>query len=108
MSRKTTELISLQARKQLLIVESELNRAQVLAEWTELRKGLEPLVDRVATVGSFVESAARIGTSFSSLFQEFPRANKNGDGRKPSWVSRIVSGARVGIYLWSALRSHRR
>jgi len=108
MSRKTTELTALTARKQLLIVESELNRSQLVAEWAEVRKGLESLAGRVATVGRFAESTAKVGTSFSSLFREFPWTNKNGDDRKSSWVSRFFSGARAGIYLWSALRSHRR
>jgi hypothetical protein len=108
MSRKTTDLTGLQTRKQLLVVESELNRVQLVAEWREMKVGIEHLAGQVMAVGSMAESAAKIGTSFAGFFRGFSTQKKNDDGKKPSWISTVFSGARAGISLWSALRSHLR
>jgi len=98
----------LQTRKQLLVLESELNRAQFVAEWQEVKAGVEHLAGQVSAVGSLAESAARIGTSFAGFFRGFSHPQKNEDGKKSSWISTVFNGARAGISLWSTLRSHLR
>ena len=108
MSRKTTELTALQTRKQLLLVESELNRVQMVAEWEKVKVGLEQATRQITAVGSLLESAAKIGTSFTGFFQGFSDPDKNSDGEKTSWISRVFTGARAGASLWAALRSHLR
>ena len=106
MHPKTTDLTGLQARKQLLIVESELNRAQLVAEWREVKTGMVRLADQISTVGSMAESIAKISASISTLFRGFSR--NNGDGQESSWISTLFKGARAGASWWSSFRSHSR
>jgi hypothetical protein len=105
MSRKTTELTALQTRKQLLLVESELNRLQLTAEWQTLKAGLDQKARQVAAVSSMIESAAKIGTSFTGFFDDLGGDDKKSGDKKSSWISRMVGGVRSGFSLWSALRS---
>lgn len=108
MSRKTTELTTLQTRKQLLLIESELNRVQLAADWQQVKAGLEQTARQINAVTSMIESAARIGTSFTGFFQGASSSDKNDKGKKTSWISRIFNGARAGFSLWSTLKSQRR
>lgn len=109
MSQKSTRLTGLQARKNLLIVESELNRVQLAAAWRELKIGLEQVTGRIATVSSAAEAAAKIGASVIGFFRGFStRENKERTNGKKSWLSTVFNGTRAGVSLWSAIRSHLR
>jgi hypothetical protein len=54
MSGKNFHLTPLESRKQLLLVESELNRAQLLNELRDLSTEIQHLKGQVQAVGSLV------------------------------------------------------
>ena len=110
MFRKASGLSELQARKQLLIVESELNRARLVADWSEMRDHFEHLGGRITRIGTVAESAARIASSAAGIFRGIFSRRKAPDGpiRKASLIYSVFNGARAGMSLWSSLRSHSR
>jgi hypothetical protein len=105
MPGKNFRLTPLESRKQLLLVESELNRVQLLNELRDLKNEIHRLENQVCAVGSLASSAAKLATIFSAIRSAFThRADvKNG---KPSWISTLLNGARAGASIWGALRSH--
>jgi hypothetical protein len=105
MSGKNLHLTPLEARKQLLLVESELNRAQLLNELRELRNEIHHLKDQVHAIGSLASSATKLATTFSAIGNAFTHKNPE-EKKKTSWISTILNGARTGASIWGALRSH--
>ncbi len=105
MPGKNLQLTSLESRKQLLLVESELNRAQLLNELRDLKIELHQLKAQALAIGSIVSSAAKLARTFSTIGNFFtPRDNH--EGGRSSWVSTLLNGARMGASIWGALRSH--
>jgi hypothetical protein len=105
MSGKNFQLTPLESRKQLLLVESELNRAQLVAELRDFKNELHQLEDQMQAIGSLASSAATLVNTFSAIGSAF--AHRDGEDRKgKSWISTLLNGARTGVSLWSALRSH--
>jgi len=105
MSGEKSHLTSLETRKQLLLVESELNRAQLLNELREFKNEIHHLKHQVWEMGSIAASAAKLATTFSSIGQAFSHRNED---EKPSWISTLLKGAKAGTSLWLLLRSCRR
>jgi hypothetical protein len=105
MPGKNFHLTPLESRKQLLLVESELNRAQLVNELRDLKSEIHYLKNQVQAVGSLVSSAAKLATTFSAIGSAFTHraAGKNG---KSSWISTLLNGARTGASIWGALQSH--
>jgi hypothetical protein len=103
MSGKTTGLSALESRKQLLLLESELNRAHLVNEWRDVQNGVCYYLDQMRAVGSIASSAARITSSVAGLFSGGP--SKPAEAEKPSMVSTLFKGARAGFSLWSKLRA---
>jgi hypothetical protein len=106
MSGKTTGLTALETRKQLLLVESELNRAQLINEVRDLKNEFHRLKHQVEAVGSIAASAAKLAATFSSIGSAFSHNDKS--EKKSSWVSTLLSGARTGASLWLTLKSYLR
>jgi len=106
MSGKTTGLTALETRKQLLLVESELNRAQLINEVRDLKNEFHHLKRQLEAIGSIAASAAKLAGTFSSIGSVFSHHEKE-DG-KPSWISTLAKGARTGASLWVALKSYLR
>jgi hypothetical protein len=105
MPGKNFHLTPLESRKQLLLVESELNRAQLLNELRDFKSEVLQLKDQVQAVGSLASSAAKLATTFSAIGNAF--THRNGDEKgKSSWISTLLNGARTGASIWGALRSH--
>lgn len=102
---KDFHLTTLESRKQLLRVESELNRAQLFNELRDFKKEIHHLQDQVAAMSSIVSSVAKLATTFSVIGGVFARSN-NEEKKKSSWVSTLFRGARAGASIWSALRSN--
>jgi len=102
MSGKKSQLTSLETRKQLLLVESELNRAQLLNELRDFKSEIRHLKHQVLEIGSIATSAAKLATTFSAIGQAFSHRN---EGEKPSWISTLLNGAKAGTSLWLLLRS---
>ena len=104
MSGKTTGLTALETRKQLLLVESELNRAQLINEVRDLKNEFHHLKRQAQAIGSIAASAVKLAGTFSSIGNIFSHPDK--DEGKPSWASRLLKGIKTGATLWSALRKN--
>jgi hypothetical protein len=105
MPGKNFHLTPLESRKQLLLVESELNRAQLLNELRDFKNEIRALKNQMQAIGSFAASAAKLATTFSAIGTAFTHRD-GGDNGKSSWISKLLNGARTGAELWTTLRSH--
>ena len=57
---KKPRLNPLESRKQLLIAESELNRAQLVQEWQTMADGVRSVTDRARTISAIASTAASL------------------------------------------------
>ena len=95
----------LESRKQLLIAESELNRAQLGGDLDALAAGVRTLADNAKSFGAIASSAALLVAGLAT----FRRGKKPGDaGGKPSRLQTILKGAGWISTLWLAFRSRGR
>ena len=97
---KETRLSSLAARRQLLVLESELNRVLLMKELDEWKAEADRLAGQArvlggiaSSVGSAVEMLMKNQQLFSGTREKFPR------------LFGFLRGARAGASLWSAIRS---
>ena len=98
---KKSRVSPLESRKQLLIVESELNRAQLTQEWGAVTAGVRTLTGRVKSFG-LIASAAALLVAGLAVF----RRGKCVDADvKPSWLQTILKGAGLVSTLWLAFRA---
>lgn len=93
----------LAARKERLIAESELNRAQMVHEWQMLADGVQSFGRRARTISWLASAAASLaaGFAFFRRKQSAPVTGKN------SWLQTILKGAQLAGALWSEFRSRR-
>jgi CII-binding regulator of phage lambda lysogenization HflD len=102
MSGKTIGLTPLETRKQLLLMESEMNRLQWEHELRELKAALHQIQHQAQAVGSLASSAARLATVISDIHGAFSqRAENNGN---KSFLSKMFNGLRMGTSLFGAFR----
>jgi hypothetical protein len=101
---KTSRLNPLDLRKQLLIAESELNRAQLAAELIELTAGFRAVTDRARSFGSIASSAAALVAGLAA----FRRGKTAVAGAKSSWLQTLLNGAGLISTLWLAFRPQER
>jgi hypothetical protein len=95
---------TLATRKELLLAESELNRAQLAREMADFRAGIRTLTGRAQSFASIVSSVAVLVSALAAL-----RRGKPADaGAKPSWLQTILKGAGLISTLWLAFRSQER
>lgn len=97
----TSRLNSLESRKQLLVAESELNRAGLSEEWQAMTRSVRDLAHEVKTIAAWASSAALVVAGVSALRRDSPRSGTV----KSSWFQKILKGARVASTLWLALRA---
>ena len=91
----------LETRKQLLIAESELNRAQLVQELDAITGGVRVLTHRVKSFSSVASATVLLVTALAAL-----RRGKVGHGKlKPSWFQMIRKGAGLVVSLWPAFRA---
>lgn len=102
MSRERSELTPLESRKQLLILESELNRALLVKEMGELKGEIHKVALQARSMGSVINTAADLAGAFATLGHAV--APKNENGRPQSWLSTIINTVRAGASLWQAFR----
>jgi len=105
MPGKKIQLTPLETRKQLLLVESELNRAQLINEVRDFKDQILHLKHQVLGLGSTVSLAARLAATFSAVGRPFSRRDEDG---RSSWISTLFKCAKAGTSLWLLLRSFRR
>jgi hypothetical protein len=97
---KNPRIKALQSRKQLLIAESELNRAHFLQEWEAMAGDVRVAARQAKIIGSLAAAAGLLAAGFSS----FRRKQAAPSDEKPSWWRNIVKYAGVATSLWSAFR----
>jgi hypothetical protein len=104
MPEKNSRLNPLESRKRLLVAESELNRAQMVADLSALKSDARALVDHVTSFGSIASTVARLVSGLAAFKREEP---ENGDG-KSHWFRKIIRGAGLVSSVWRAFRPKER
>jgi hypothetical protein len=94
----------LKLRKQLLIAESELNRAQLAGDMAALADGVLSLAGRAARVASIASTAAALAGGLAA----FRRGKSADTGAKHSRLRTILKVAGLVSSLWLALRPQSR
>ena len=94
----------LESRKQILIAESELNRAVLVGDLAALTAEVRTLTDRAKSFGSIASSAAVLVAGLAA----FRRGKSVDDDARPSWAQTILKGAGLISNLWLAFRSPHR
>ena len=99
---KNSRMNSLESRTQLLVAESELNRAQLVQEWVMMTAGVRMFTDRVKTYGSLASAVALLVAGLAA----FRRGKKCVDAdAKSSWLQTLLKGAGLVSTLWLAFRA---
>ena len=101
MSGKTPDLNPLVLRKQMLVAESELNRAQLLREWDSMTAPVRGFAGRAKSFGSMASSAASLATGLFT-FRRGPPAPVT---EKPSGLDVILKGVRLAASIGIAFRA---
>ena len=101
MSGKKPRLNPLASRKQLLIAESELNRAQLVQDGQAVADGIHAVADRARTLCSVAAIAASLVAGFAS----FRRQKSAAAAEKPSWPQTLLKCAGLLSTVWQAFRS---
>ena len=91
---------ALASRKQLLIAESNLNRAHLVRELQAMDHDIQALAQQIKTAGSIISIAA----SLFSCFQQ-PKAAA---AEKPSWLQNILKGVQMAGSLWTEFRTFKK
>jgi negative regulator of sigma E activity len=94
----------LESRKQLLIAESELNRAQLVQEWRTMKGEVHALAEQAKTIRSIASAVATLVAGLSNC------RNKSASpaAEKPSWLQTILKGAGVVSTFWQSFRASER
>jgi hypothetical protein len=100
MSEKNSHLNTLDSRKQLLLAESELNRAQMIKDMAAMTADLRALTDRARSFEAIASSAAVLVSGLAG----FQRGKSTDADAKPSWLKTILKGAGLVSNLWLAFR----
>jgi hypothetical protein len=91
----------LESRKQLLVAESEINRAQLVQEWRTMVGEVHSLTSQVRSISSIVSAVATLVAGLSSL-----RHKKSAPAaEKPSWWQTLLKGVGLVGSFWSEFRS---
>jgi hypothetical protein len=104
MSGKNLRMNSLESRKQLLIAESELNRAQLVQEWQVMRAEVHSLTSQARSISSIASAVASLVAGLASCRRK-PSAPAV---KKPSWWQTLLKGAGLFGAFWSEFRSQGR
>lgn len=85
---KNPRLNPLASRKQLLLAESELNRAQLAQEWRTLAGEVHALTNQARTVTALASAAASLVSGLVSWRQKKSAPS----AEKPSWLQTALNG----------------
>ena len=103
MSRKMLQLTARDARKQLLLVESELNRVHWLNEVQLFAGEIRHFKKQAGKISSVVASAATLVATFAAMRQALSHDNTSKDKRLPRFAT-LIKGVEAGTSLWLLLR----
>jgi len=110
MPRKVSQLKSLEARKRLLLAESEVNRGELMKEFDHLKGEFTRVKKNIQTIGSIASTAALVASAVS-IFHNRTRGSEHSNGAdhkgssKASWISAALDGARMGASLFLKIKS---
>jgi len=106
---KQSSLTNLGIRKQLLVAEAEVQRAQMRQELEVIETGVRGFGGQARSIGSIASVAALLIAGLSALRSARARARRlDRNGHHSSFFSKIFGGARLASTVWLALRSHKR
>ncbi len=105
MPRTPTRLTPKEVRKQLLLAESEVNRATLSREFHAFQVEAHEITHRIHSVWSKVSSFAAMSLAGLGAFRDLRASRRYG---RASWLQNLFQGARVGASIWSAFRARRR
>jgi len=91
----------LELQKQLLIAESEINRAQLLQECQTMADEVRFFANQAGTISSIVVAVVSLGAGLAA----FGRARSAPVDNKPSWWQAILKAAQLAGAIWSQLRA---
>ena len=94
----------LESRKQLLLAESDLNRAHLLQEWRTMAGDVQALTERAGTIRSIASAVTALLVGISSC----RRKAATPPAEKPSWWQTVLKGAGVAGAVWSEFRARRK
>jgi hypothetical protein len=94
----------LESRKQLLLAESELNRAQLLQEWRTLAGDVHALTEQAATIRSLATAVATLVAGVANCRRKAAAPV----AEKPAWWQTVLKGAGVVSNFWSEFRAQGR
>ena len=100
MPGKTSHVTPLESRKQLLIAQSELNRAGLAEEWQGMAHGVRDLAHRAKAIAVWASSAALLVAGLAAFRQSKVMAAEE----KPSWFQRGLRGTQLAYSIWLAFR----
>jgi hypothetical protein len=101
MSRKLPRISPLEMRKDLLIAESELNRAQLRETWDAATEWQGSLSAGARVAGSIASAAALVASGVRAFRNQ--RGSQN--GAEVSWLQPLIKGAGLIATLCGAFRS---
>ena len=93
----------LESRKQLLLAESELNRAQMIGDLAALTAGVRTLAQRATHSAALASSAALLAMGLTLV----RRGPPPGRVAQPSKLNGILNGATLLATLWLAVGAQR-
>ncbi len=97
---KTSRMNPLDSRKQLLIAESELNRAHLAQEWQTMAGTAHALAEQARTIRSLASATAALVTGLAALRFKKPVPADT----KPSRFQNLLKGAGLISNLWQMFR----
>jgi hypothetical protein len=83
----------LESRKQLLIAESELNRAQLVADLAALTAGVRAITDRARSFGSIASSAAVLVAGLAAFRRRY--ATGVFPANRVKWVDNFPGAVKI-------------
>ena len=95
----------MEARKQLLLAESRVNRAELPRELDHLKDEIDRVKKRVRMAGSIASAATLVGTTASVIHRHFHSEEQPKGGSKRSWVAAAFDHATTGTSLFLKIRS---
>lgn len=90
----------LTSRKQFLIAQNELSRAELIEDFTSLKAELRTLTHRADSLRIVVSSAALLVSGLTA----FHRGRRGDSEAKPSWWRTLLKGAGAASTIWLALQ----
>src|SRR5579859_6010868 len=103
MLEKPPGLTPLAARKKLLLLESDLNREQLVEAVHDWKHAFHRSKEHWIQFGAVASTAARLTATFSTVRRLFSRSNPGG---RKSWFSMLFDGVSTGASLWYLLCSN--